>query len=77
MTKPRLEHIAAVTRTQHLLETAVNVDDNPSLAKRIGRDIQLLCQVREILYHYIENPTLPFTGEPLVDKIEDAPDEAD
>lgn len=61
VTKPKIKHIAAVTRAQHLLETGINVDGNPKLRKSIEDDIATLCEVRQILYQFIENPTLPFT----------------
>lgn len=83
MTKPKLKHIAAVTRTQHLLSTGMNEDSTPELRKSIEEDVQTLREVREILYEIMQNPTLPFTvstepeAVPVLNQIEDEPNEAD
>lgn len=56
----RQEHIGALTRAQNLLETAVDVRGKKKLENAINRDITLLCQLRQLLFFALENPTLPF-----------------
>lgn len=79
----KMKHITAVTRAQNLLETAVNVDNNAKLRKSIEKDIQILAELREILYYAYENPTLPYHVEqrldpiPLLNDISEEPNEAD
>lgn len=76
MTKLRHDHICAVTRAQNLLETAVDVKGNAKLSKSIRGDIVLLTQLRQILFHIVENPTLPFiesaepTKAPFLDALD-------
>ncbi len=63
MKKLRIAHIEAVTRSQNLLETAVNVEGNESLRKSIANDVYLLSDLRLLLYYALENPALPFLHE--------------
>lgn len=82
MTKLNQRHINAITRAQNLLETGVNVTGNEKLKKSIDNDIRILCELRELLYFALENPTLPFPddlsepAEPILNQIEDEPDGA-
>ena len=78
----KMRHITAITRAQNLLETAVNVGNNWKLRKSIEKDIQILAELRMLLYEAYENPTLPFQVEqrlepvPVLNPIDDEPDEA-
>lgn len=63
MRRPKMRHIQCITRAQHLLETGINVADNPSLKKSIQGDIELLCEIRQILHDVKDNPTLPFLNQ--------------
>lgn len=82
MKKPARRHIYAITRVQRLLETGVDVANKPKLAKSINDDIALLCEVRDILYQIIENPSLPFvihqldSVQPILDQINAEPNGA-
>ncbi len=82
MKKPVHAHTCAITRAQNLLETGIDVTNKPKLAKSIQKDIVLLCEVRDILFHLIENPTLPFAVlhfekvRPELNPVEDEPNEA-
>jgi len=82
VTSVKQKHIHAITRAQNLLETGVNVSNNEKLRESIKKDILILCELRQILFYALENPTLPFNVEaeteadPIVDQIENEPDGA-
>lgn len=60
MTKPKVKHCSAITRSIHLLEHGLSDDLEKRFHKAIERDLELLKEVKEMLYVMIENPTLPF-----------------
>ncbi|MBA7635658.1 hypothetical protein ES703_43262 [subsurface metagenome] len=65
MKRPSMKHADAVRACILLLESGQQSSFDPKVKKRIGKDIDLMCELHEILLHIIENPTLPFTGFPL------------
>lgn len=60
MTKPKVKHCSAITRSIHLLEHGLSDDLEKRFHKAIERDLELLKDVKDMLYVMIENPTLPF-----------------
>lgn len=82
MTKPKMKHVSAITRSIHLLENGLSDDLEKRFHKAIERDLNLMNEVKDMLYVMIENPTLPFTeidsGLQAIDliPIADVPDES-
>lgn len=87
MTKPTHRHIEALTRNVHLLENGLADDIEKRFKHNMMRDIELLTEVKDMLFEKIENPTLPFMEPPAekhepfidwtsVDQTEAKPDES-
>lgn len=82
MTKPSRKHTSAIMQSIKLLENAFNNAAEPKFKRALLRDIRLHEEVRSMLFHMIENPTLPFLDdrqgheEPILNQIEDDPNGA-
>lgn len=79
MNKPERKHVAAITRSIHLLENGLKDDLEKDFHKGIERDLNLLKEVKDMLFDIMANPTLPFvitqpdSAQPILDQIENAP----
>lgn len=60
MTKPTTKHTDCTCRAEQLFRSGLNSVIEPKLRKALERDIRLISEIREMLFQFIENPSLPF-----------------
>lgn len=63
MIKPTSKHTNSIHQSIKLLENAQSSAIDPKFKKALQRDIKLHQEVLKMLWHLIENPTLPFIDD--------------
>lgn len=67
MKKPTEQHTQALLQQIYLLRNAKAGSIEPKFIRSLERDMKLIQEVRDMLFHAIENPTLPFHPEPTLE----------